>query len=111
MKLARHKLSVDRVVQELRLANARIPAGELKVGPFLTLLQVDGEVHSAAEIMKVPVGAVTDENGASQTISMGDVAEVRDEELTPKERFLVDGQPAVALEVRFRPSDNAVAVG
>ncbi len=111
VSLARHRLSVDEVVKDLRLASARVPAGELRVGPLLTYLQVTGDLTSAAALMKAPVGANVDEHGASQTVSLGDVAEVREDELTPRERFVVDGQPAVALEVCFRGEVNAVAIG
>ncbi len=111
VKLAQHRLGADQVVAQLRAANVRVPGGELKVGPLLTLLQVNQEFTDAASVRAVPVGASGDGRGAAQVVTVGDVAEVRDEGLTPKQRFVVNSLPAVGLSVRFRSGENAVKVG
>jgi multidrug efflux pump subunit AcrB len=111
VKLARHRLAADQVVAQLRAANVRIPGGELKVGPLLTLLQVNQEFTDAASVRAVPVGASGDGRGSAQVVTLGDVAEVRDEGLTPRQRFVVNGLPAVGLSLRFRGGENAVEVG
>ena len=111
LKLAAHHLSVNQVVQQIQLTNVRIPAGELRLSPLLTTLQVDQEFKSAADVLKLPLTFSSDERGTTHMISLGDVAEVREEARTPAQRFLYGAQPAVGLELRFRAEENAVAVG
>jgi multidrug efflux pump subunit AcrB len=111
VRLAQHRLGADQVVERLRAANVRIPGGELKVGPLLTLLQVNQEFTGAEAVRAVPVGASSDGRGSGQVVTLGDVADVRDEALTPKQRFVVNGLPAVGMALRFRSGENAVKVG
>src|SRR5262249_39329628 len=44
-------------------------------------------------------------------ISLGDVSEVKDDSVTLKQRFMVNGRPAVGLALHFRSEEDAVAVG
>jgi multidrug efflux pump subunit AcrB len=111
LKLRQHRLTPDQVVRQLQLSNVRVPGGELEVGGISTLLQVNQELRSAQDVMKVPVGASVDGRGGSRTIALGDVADVRDENLRQKTRFVFRGVPGVALAVKFRSGENAVAVG
>jgi multidrug efflux pump subunit AcrB len=110
-RLARHRLTAEQVVRQLQLVNVRVPGGEYQLGPLTTLLQVNQEFTDAASVALTPVGASADRAGATQTIALGDVAEVRDLTLTPRRRFLYSGQPAVGLELRFRSGTNALDVG
>jgi multidrug efflux pump len=111
VRLAHHRLSADEVVRQLRLSNVRVPGGEFDVGPFAALLQLNHEFAGPADVAKVPVGASVDRRGGTHTLSLGDVAEVRDETLTAHERFVYNELPAVGLEVRFRKDVDAVDVG
>ena len=111
VRLAQHGLSTDQVARAVQGANARVPGGEYKVGPMATLLQVNQPFGDAKSVTRVPVGASVDARGSTQTLLLGDVAEVMDETLTHKERFLYRGQPGVALEVRFRADSDAVSTG
>jgi multidrug efflux pump subunit AcrB len=111
VRLARHRLTAEQVVRQLQAVNVRIPGGEYHVGPLTTLLEVNQEFGDAASVARMPVGADTDERGATQTVALGDLAEVRDSTLTVRSRFLYEGQPAVGLEVRFRAGTDAIAVG
>ncbi len=78
VKLANHHLSMDDVAAKLRLANIRVPGGELKVGPLLTLLQIDRDLSDAESVMKVVIASHPDEHGVQQTVVLGDVADVRE---------------------------------
>src|SRR5262249_22442182 len=91
--------------------NIRVPGGELKVGPLLTLLQIDRDLGDAESVAKVVIASHPDEHGVQQTILLGDVADVREAPLSLKQRFVVNGQPAVGLEIKFRQTEDAVAVG
>lgn len=111
VRLARHGLTPEQVVQQLRLMNVRIPGGEYHLGPLTTLLEVNQEFTDAESVGRVPVGASADQRGGTRTVRLSDVAEVRDGIRTPGQRFLHDGLPAVGLEVRFRAGHDSVAVG
>jgi multidrug efflux pump subunit AcrB len=111
VRLASHRLSAEQVVRQLQLSNVRIPGGEYHVGPLTTLLEVNQEFTDAASVGRVPVGASHDARGGTSTVSLSDVAEVRDDTLTARKRFLYAGQPAVGLELRFREDVDALAVG
>jgi multidrug efflux pump len=110
-RLARHGLSAETVVRQLRLVNVRVPGGEYDVGPLSTILEVNQEFTDAASVARVPVAASLARDGSTTTVLLADVAEVRDETLTPRRRFAFGTQPAVGLEVRFRRGTDAVAVG
>ncbi len=111
VRLANHRLTVERVVEALQSANARIPGGEFKLDGHSTLLQVNQAFKDAASVRDVPVGASTDPQGGSRTVRLGDLADVTDATLTPQTRFLAQGQPGVVLELRFRADADAVTVG
>jgi multidrug efflux pump subunit AcrB len=109
--LAQHHLSVEQVVERVKLANVRVPGGQVRVGPLATLLSVNHELSDSASVAAIAVGASSDGRGAMRTVTLSDVAEVTDDFRTPSERLLHDGVPAVGMEVRFREGENAVDVG
>ena len=111
VRLATHELSVEQVIRKIKQANVRIPGGEVPVGAVVTLLSVNNEMKDATSVGKIPIGASKDATGGTHAIALGDVAEVRDDFRTAEERMVQDGAPAVGLEVRFRPDENAVVVG
>ncbi len=111
VRLASHQVTADEVVRQLRLSNIRIPGGTFDVGPLNVLLQIKHEAANAADVEKIPLSATVDRNGARRTLSLGDVAEVRDATLTAAERFAYGDSPAVGLSVRFRGGEDAVTVG
>jgi multidrug efflux pump subunit AcrB len=110
-KLRDHGLSVDAVVAQLRRANVRIAAGEVAVADVDAPIRIDTEATDTATLAATPVGAASDGHGGTRAILLGDVADVAMDAMTPKERFVFDGAPAVGIEVRFRRTANAVKVG
>ncbi len=111
VRLGRHHVSADEVVRQLRLSNVRIPGGALDIGPLSALLQVNHELTDAASVARVPIGAEHDRRGGSRTLTLGDVADVHDATLTPPERFVVQGESAVGLEIRIRKGEDAITQG
>jgi multidrug efflux pump subunit AcrB len=111
MRIAERHLTVEAVTERVRLSNVRTPAGEVPIGSRVTRLTVNHELEDAASVGEIPVGTSPTRDGASQTVLLRDVAEVRDDFRTATERMIQDGIPAVGLEVRFRPEENAVKVG
>ena len=111
VRLAAHGLSVDRVAQAIRSANARVPGGMFRIDGTSTLLQVNQTFRDASSVQRVPVGTSSDSQGGSRTVLLGDIADVTDSTLVPKTRFLLQGQPGVGLEIRFRGDADAITVG
>jgi multidrug efflux pump subunit AcrB len=111
VRLAEQHMSVADVVERIKLANVRIPGGEIPVGKLSTLLSVSHELKDALAVARITLGATADGRGGTRTVSLGDVAEVHDDVRPQGERMLHDGMPAVGLEVRFRAQENAVEVG
>jgi multidrug efflux pump subunit AcrB len=110
-RLAEHHMSVAQVVERIKLANVRVPGGEIKVGTQVALLSVNHELKDADAVARISVGASGDGAGGTRTVSLGDVADVRDDFRVATERMIHDGIPAVGLEIRFRAGENAVQVG
>lgn len=109
-RLARHGLSVDQVVRRIQEANVRIPAGELTVASLVMRLQIAQEFDAASSLAEVPLLAATHSDQSSQTVYLRDVAEISDSALGLKQRFLYEGQPAVAMNLYFQTSQDAEAV-
>jgi multidrug efflux pump subunit AcrB len=110
-RIAHRHLTVEDVIQRVKLSNVRTAAGEVSVGSLVTLLTVNHELIDASSVGRIPVGTSPTRDGAPQTVLLSDVAEVRDDYRTATERMIQDGIPAVGLEVRFRPGENAIDVG
>jgi multidrug efflux pump subunit AcrB len=111
MRIAQRHLTVEEVTERVRLSNVRTPAGEVPIGSLVTLLTVNHELKDADGVGKIPVGTSPTRDGATQTVLLRDVAEVRDDFRAATERMIQDGIPAVGLEVRFRPEENAIEIG
>jgi multidrug efflux pump subunit AcrB len=111
MRIAQRHLTVADVIERVRGSNVRTPAGEVEVGSRVTRLTVNHELKDADDVGRIPVGTSPSRDGTSQMVLLRDVAEVRDDFRTSTERMIQDGIPAVGLEVRFRPEENAVEVG
>ncbi|NTV74734.1 MAG: MMPL family transporter, partial [Holophaga sp.] len=107
VRLARHGLSPAQVVQALQGANARIPGGEYLLASMVTLLEVNQSFPDAPAIAGVPLAG----SPGKPLVRLGDVADVTDGHLLPRNRFLSHGTQGVALEIRFRSEADAVTVG
>ncbi len=111
VRLATFHLSVEQVAARIKLANVRVPGGEVKVGTLVTLLAVNHELEDAASVGQIAVGASADGKGGTRTVSLADVADIHDDFRAASERMLYDGMPAVGMEIRFRAQENAIDVG
>jgi multidrug efflux pump subunit AcrB len=111
VRLAHHGLTTETVVARLQQNSVRIPAGTIDVGNLVTVLEVEHEAKSAAAIAKIPIGLGRDALGTARTLSLAEVADVKDQYMPMRQRFLQDGVPAVGIEVRFRNEANATVLG
>lgn len=111
VRMAHHGLTTETVVIRLQQNSVRIPAGTIDVGSLVTLLEVEHEAKGAAAIAKIPLGISRDGQGTARTLTLGEVADVKDQFMPMRQRFLQDGAPAVGIEVRFRNNANATLLG
>lgn len=110
-RLARHGLSAEAVARALQLQNVRIPGGELNTGDLATLLQVNHTFTGVEDARRIPVMAGGSLRGDTRTVRLGDVAEVREDTLTPVSHFFHQGRPGIGLSLRFRDGADSIATG
>ncbi len=110
-RLARHGLTAEAVARALQLQNVRIPGGELNTGEMATLLQVNHTFGSVEDARMIPVTAGGGLRGDTHTVRLGDVAEVREDALTPDSHFFHQGRPGIGLSLRFRDGADSIATG
>ncbi|MEM8953234.1 MAG: efflux RND transporter permease subunit [Verrucomicrobiota bacterium] len=97
-ELAALGLSMDAVSSALRLADAKVPSGQLRGEDASILVEVSGELDSVERIRSVPI--LMDEETA-RTVRVSDVAVVkRGYRDPPDEVALADGSRAVYVAAR-----------
>jgi multidrug efflux pump subunit AcrB len=109
-RLAHNGVSLEELVSALQASNVRVPAGDLRMGSTLTTLRAEHQFDGVASIGDLPLRPSGQAGGAAYTLRLRDLATVTEEPRRDRQTFLYQGQPAVALEVRFRASQNAVAI-
>lgn len=109
-RLAHSGVSVQQLVQALQAGNVRVPAGDLRIGDTATTLRVEHQFQNVESISGLPIGTTSATGQSAHTLQLGEIATVTEEPRRNRQTFLYQGQPGVALEVRFRASENAVAV-
>ena len=102
-RMARHGLGVEDVARALEQANAALPGGSVRRGPFRYAVEVSGEFESPRDIAETVVT-----RAGPAPIRLRDVATVR--EATQERRGLVrlDGREALLLLVERTPGANTV---
>ena len=98
-------LTLDGIRQAIRDANITVPAGEVERGRLDVTLRTPGQFSSLAELAAT-VLAVRD--GA--TITLDQVAEIRDTHRKETRVVRINDQPGVRLAVRKQPDANTVQV-
>ena len=102
-RMARYGLGVEDVARALEQANAALPGGSVRRGPFRYAVEVSGEFESPADVAETVVT-----RAGPAPIRLRDVAAVR--EATQERRGLVrlDGREALLLLVERTPGANTV---
>ena len=104
-KITALNLSVDRVVQMLRLENRNTPLGEVSQGDATYLVRSQGEFTSLDDIRNQ---VVMTRDGVP--IYLRDVAEVIDSTEDRRQFMRIDGRPGVRMSVNKQSEENTVAV-
>ncbi len=104
-RLAALGMGVDEVVAGLATENVNSPLGRLTRGPVEMPLRISGKPVDAAEYSQMVVA-----RRGAQPIALGEVASVRDTIEEPRSLALINGQPAVAIDITKQTKANTVAL-
>jgi len=104
-KLAAFGMGVDEVVRGLSAENVNTPLGRLTQGATEMPLRISGKPQVPAEYAQMVIGRRGD-----QPIRVGDVATVSDTIEEQRTLALVNGEPAVAIDITKQTKANTVAV-
>ncbi len=102
-KLAAYGMGVDEVVGGLASENVNTPLGRLTRGVTEMPLRISGKPKSAASYREM---VISRRNG--QPITVGDVATVVDGVEEQRSLALINGQPAVAIDITKQTKANTV---
>lgn len=104
IRLRAHHLSLNDVMKRLVAENINLPAGIAKQGETEYTIRSLGWFNSVADIAHVPVGVFN-----NQTISLSDVAQVRDAYPEPRVFTRLNGVPSAGLTITKQSAANTVS--
>ncbi|MDM7916926.1 MAG: efflux RND transporter permease subunit [Candidatus Eisenbacteria bacterium] len=104
-RLAARSITVPQVMQTLRSENMEVPAGRLEQGPGEKLVRVAGRLKKPGDFEQLVV-AVRD----GVPVRLGDVARVVDSAEEARTAALVNGKPAIGIDLRKVSGANTVEV-
>jgi HAE1 family hydrophobic/amphiphilic exporter-1 len=104
-KLASRSITIPEVIQTLRSENLEVPAGSLELGPGETLVRVAGRIQDPEDFDNLVV-AVRD----GVPIRIGDLGRALDGAKEPRSAALVNGVPAIGIDLRKVSKANTVEV-
>ncbi len=98
-----YNLSFEELINLLRRNNQLIAAGAIETGGGRIVLKVPGLIENVEDVMAMPVKVE-----GNTVVTFGDVATVRRTFEDPTSFARIDGQPALALEVKKRSGANII---
>ncbi len=98
-----YNLSFDELIGQLQRNNRLIAAGAIETGGGRIVLKVPGLIEDVADVMSMPVKVRGD-----AVVTFGDVATIQRVFDDPRGFARIDGQPALALEVKKRSGANII---
>ncbi|MBM3287545.1 MAG: efflux RND transporter permease subunit [Candidatus Eisenbacteria bacterium] len=104
-RLASRAVTVPQVMGVLRAENMEVPAGRLELGPDEKLVRVAGRIEEPADFNKL----IVDVRGGAP-IRLGDVASTIDDAEDVRSAALLNGAPAIGIDIRKVSGANTVEV-
>ena len=98
-----YNLSFDELIGQLQRNNRLIAAGAIETGGGRIVLKVPGLIEDLQDVMEIPVKV-----RGNTVVTFEDVATVRRTFQDPTGYARIDGQPALALEVKKRSGANII---
>ncbi len=105
--LDRYQLTFDAVVNAIKRSSVDLPAGSIKTGSGEILLRTKGQAYVQSEFEKIVVLRRPD----GTRVTVGDIATVHDGFEEEPLYALLNGQPAVLLEVYRIGDQSAIEIG
>ncbi|WP_034640167.1 efflux RND transporter permease subunit [Chitinilyticum aquatile] len=104
-ELAARQLTVNDVISVLKQENAELPVGTLEYRQQERLVQIRGRLHAPGDFAGL---VIAQRNGAP--VYLRDVASIRDGEAPLESLALVNGKPAMSLDITKIDGANTVQV-
>ena len=98
-----YNLSFDELIGQIQRNNRLIAAGAIETGVGRIVLKVPGLIEDLEDVMSMPVKV-----RGNAVVTFGDVATVRRTFEDPSSFARINGQPALALEVKKRSGANII---
>ena len=98
-----YNLSFDELISQINRNNRLIAAGAIETEAGRLVLKVPGLIENVADVMELPVKV-----RGNTVVTFGDVATVRRTFEDPTSFARINGQPALALEVKKRVGANII---
>lgn len=98
-------LGVDTVLNVLRLENQDLPAGSISFGNHDRLVEIKGRIKNIEDFKSL---IVANRNG--QPVYLSQVAEVVDGQAEQESRAMINGQPALSIELLKIQGSNTIRI-
>ncbi|MFT6168602.1 MAG: multidrug efflux pump [Celeribacter sp.] len=98
-----YNLSFDELIGQIQRNNLLIAAGAIETGVGRIVLKVPGLIENLEDVMAMPVKVY-----GNTVVTFGDVATIRRTFEDPASFARINGQPALALEVKKRSGANII---
>ncbi len=110
-KLEVYHLSLSDIIEPLKAASLNVPAGRITRGTTQLGVRISAGFQSLGQIREVPIPVPPANQGeALRTITLGDIAEVKETVAPPEEITRVNGKDSVVLLVTKASDANTVTV-
>jgi len=104
--LRRHALTFDRVAEAVRGWSLDLPGGSVKASSGEILLRTKGQAYTGREYEEIVVMTRTD----GTTLTLGEIADIRDGFEDGELRARLDGDPAVVIDIRRVGGEDILAI-
>jgi multidrug efflux pump len=98
-----YNISFEELIGQISRNNRLIAAGAIETGAGRIVLKVPGLIENVEDVMALPVKVRGD-----TVVTFGDVATIRRSFADPSGFARIDGQPALALEIKKRIGANVI---
>ncbi len=102
-KITEYKIRADEIAEALGNANVLVAAGALENGSGKFSVKIPGLITNAQELAGVPI-----KKNGDKVITLGDIAELRYGYKDSTSFARVDGQPALAIQIKKRTGENII---
>jgi HAE1 family hydrophobic/amphiphilic exporter-1 len=99
------RVGVDQIVNALKAENQELPAGTLIAREREQVVQLRGRLKSAEDFGRIVVA-----RRGGQPVYLAQVATVIDGQEEPENAALIDGRPAIAIDIVKAQDENTIAV-